>query len=296
MLVTPPFTAADFLRAVPQAFMLDENRPQVRARSRASALSSCAREQGYMMANVPKSNEQVEDPERFDIPLASEEGRHYEDLSIAVIRSMGYDVVDRQIELPEDYPVSGHPDGRLIGVTDEAKASVSGGVWGFEHKHFGRYEYQKIYKQGLMAAAPEIVAQMSLYGDALGWDFCLLCIVGKDASSNKGDARQNRNVKDKSKMWVGEDWNAKVQIFAVDLHPLKDTMVPRLKLRANWFNSYMAAEGGREALADGLYPEYDPFPGAKGIAFPCSYCEWLTKCQETGMTGVQAPALPFKRT
>jgi hypothetical protein len=293
MLIQPPFTAEDYLRAVPEAFMLPENRPQVRARTRASALAACARQQGYMMLNVPRTDSQADDPERLDIPLAAEEGRHFEDLSVDVLKHMGFEVTNRQIELPEDYPVSGHPDGELVHERLEGK-------WGFEHKHFGRYEYQKIYKQGLMAAAPEIVSQVSLYGDALGWDYVLILIVGKDASSNKGDARQNRNVKDRSRLWVGEDWNAKVQVFALDLRPLKESLVPRLHMRAKWLEEHISkatAEGlAAETIGDGLYPEYDPYPGPKGIAFPCSYCEWLQRCQKVGLDGTLAPALPFTRT
>jgi hypothetical protein len=142
-----PFTAEEFIDAAYELEM-DINKTQVHHRPRASGLASCAREQGYSYSGTPESNPQRDDPRRAPGVLTTEQGRHVEDLTCEIIDHMpqGLTVVDRQIELPVDYPVSGHPDGRL-----QPKAGgpmPDGLVWGFEHKHLGRFSYMKTFKLG----------------------------------------------------------------------------------------------------------------------------------------------------
>jgi len=288
--IAPPFSVQDFLDAAQEAFQLPENAPQERSKPRASAISGCARENAYMMTNTPKSNDNALDPSRQDMVLTTEQGRMYEDISVKVIEEMGLAVVDRQLSLPDDYPVTGHPDGRLE-FPPQFSFDPHEKVWGFEHKHFGRYQYQQIYKRGLESAAPEILVQTSLYGDALGWDNCVVVIVGQDASSNRGDATSNLRVKNPSSRWVRDDWHPKVQIYGVDVKAIGRTLLPRVKSRAQWLSDWKT-----KALAPStVMREYNPDPDEQGkVQFPCSYCEWRDVCREDGAGGDPAPALPFK--
>lgn len=285
-----PFTAEDFLQAAQGAFMLPENLPQERSRPRASAIAGCARENAYMMANTPKSNDNADNPERWDMILTTEQGRMFEDISVKVIEEMGLAVADRQLSLPDDYPVSGHPDGRLV-FPEQFSFDPHGKVWGFEHKHFGRYQYQQIYKRGLESAAPEILVQTSLYGDALGWDHCLVLIVGQDGSSNRGDATANSRVKNPANRWVREDWNPKVQVYPVDTKMVGDRLLGRVKARAKWLSKWKE----QDAEPSNVAREYNPDPDDRGkVEFPCSYCEWRDRCRADGAGGDPAPGLPFK--
>lgn len=220
-----------------------------------------------------------------------------EDLSVKVIDYMGLRVVDRQVELPPDYPVSGHPDGRLDGVTD-------GLIWGFEHKHLGRYAYEKILKEGLFKAEPHYILQTGLYGDALGWDASLFLIMAQDSSSVRGDMTANLRAKNPAHRWaVYPDLHPKVQVIAVDLRPIKHGLVPLGLERAKWLSDWKRESGDPADVAREYDPETledkwvaDGEGGRKEVQrpkFPCSYCPYLTKCLEDGAGGKMAPTLPW---
>ena len=240
------------------------------------------------MANVPKTNPQS--GEHPEAAFTQEQGRVVEDITCAALEKLGYPVVGRQVVLPDDYFVTGHIDGM---IADESYQAGDEPKLGFEHKHFGRYQYIEIFKRGLEDAAPELISQISLYGDALGWDSCLVVITSQDASGIKGERTQALRAKDKVKKdgtpykvqeWaLRDDFNAKVQIFEVDLAPYKKTLVPLLRERAEW----LSKEGRNNPAM--VLREHNPWQDN----FPCGYCEWKTQCLSDGTGEMEAPILPW---
>ena len=112
-----PFISPDGTRALVielvtdgavQRGRLPENEPQRHPKPRVSSISRDAREIAYMMANTPIST-----PSRGDLSLSAEQGRMMEDVSIEALEERGLYVVNRQIQLPDSYPFTGHPDGEL---------------------------------------------------------------------------------------------------------------------------------------------------------------------------------------
>lgn len=296
MEITPLFTAEDFLRAARGLDNLPENAPQARSKPRASAIGACARQNAYMMLNTPVTNEGSDDS-----VLTAEQGRMFEDISVEVVRNLGYEVVDRQLALPDDYPLSGHPDGRLVPIEGDIEAwEKRNGRWGFEHKHLGRWAYETVWKKGLQRAEPAYVAQTTMYADALGWDKVLYVIVAQDASSTRGDATANLRAKRPSMRWATiNGWNPKVQVVALDCAALKHGLGKRLKQRAEWLSKVEAAaevkrEYNPEQLSHANYgTENGQVVKTMGPEFPCSYCEWYDRCIKDGSGGREAPALPF---
>lgn len=297
-MLTPPFTADDFLSVVGQAFALPENEVREYAKPRASSLASCARQQAYAMAGTEHDEIGVEGSARqIDGALTAEQGRMFEDLSVRVIEEMGFSVVDRQLALPDDYPVTGHPDGRLYEGGD-------GLVWGFEHKHLGRYSYEKILKEGLLAAEPGFILQSGLYGDALGWDAALFVVVAQDSSAVRGDITANLRAKNPDRRWsVYPGINPKVNIVPVDLRPVKHGLIPLAHERAEWLTDWKRRSGKPADVAR----EFDPtITEEKWIAdgeggrvtvdrapFPCGWCPYYAKCLADGPGGQAAPPLPW---
>lgn len=297
------FSVEEFLTASRGAFELPENARQKREKPRASGIVNCARQVAWYMADVEATDES-----HPDTTLTTEGGRMYEDISIKVLEQMGIEVVDRQVSLPDDYPVTGHPDGKLIQLVPESildRRNPGGLVWGFEHKFLGRWGYEHLFQQGLEASKPEYICQTALYGDALGWDKALFVIVSQDASSTRSDARNNLKAKNPARRWAHDpDWNPKVQLHEVDIRPLKSTLIPGLHARANWLSAVV--EEHDEEAGEATAREYDPtVTKEKAYAvdgeilwheepeFPCSYCPFLQRCLEVGQQGDFAPTLPF---
>lgn len=251
---SPEFTEFQLLQAVHHAFQLPENAPQVRSKPRASGLTSDAREVAYSMANVPKSNPHSEQPDRVDMAFTQEQGRLAEEITIGALAQLGWPVTDRQIELPADYFVTGHPDG-IIGYHTL-----------FEHKLYGRFAYKDLARDGIWGSkGRDILAQAALYGDALGLDDVLIVVASQDASSIRLEFRQaafrNKGI------------NPKVQLFRVDMADLRP-LIPQLKARAEFFIDWMATDGDPSHVAW----EHDP----NRDAFPWSYSEWRSRAIADG--------------
>lgn len=288
--IKAPFTVKDYIRA---SFSLElpENAPQTRVKPRVSGILDCARLQGYSMSNTPRSNPEEENFGRNHQNVTNEIHREAEDVSVAIIQELGYIVADRQIELSEDYPLTGHPDGRLVRKDDaywnyndpeDKRVYYTDGkledglVWGFEHKVIGYLRFVDIFRDGLFKAKPEYIAQSLLYGDALGWDAVLFVVLADDAAATKG--QRTKNAK---QPWASrEDWNPKVQLIPVDLRPLKP-LVPLLHKRA---------EGIAAAIAQGKLIQRE-HSGTK--VFPCGYCDWQDRCNIDGNDGVEVEKGPF---
>lgn len=306
----PLFTREDMFRAANRSFMLPENEKQARDKPRASGIASCARQIAYMMANVPETNQGA-----VDSIITTEQGRIMEDLSVELINELGFQVINRQITLPADYPLTGHPDGEIVhnyfyNAHSEPKEmydllDANGLKWGFEHKHLGRWAYEAVFKRGLEAAEPVYLAQAVAYGDALNWDAVMWVIMAQDASSTRSDATNNLKAKNPAVRWaISPDWNPKYQVFAMDLRPYKQTLAKRIRMRAEWFTKYVT-EGKNP---DEVIREYDPDTTDKntftpredgtvertvGPGFPCSHCEWLDRCVAAGQGKFGAPELPM---
>ena len=209
-----------------------------------------------------------------DMVLTQEEGRAWEELAVGVLESMGRVVVDRQVELPPEYFVTGHPDGRF----EQGSGSTDPTV-GVEFKHLGRWAFEKILKDGFEDAKPDYVLQATLYGHSLGWDEVFWMVASQDASSIKSDMRINREAKNPAVRWA-QDQNPKLFFHQLDLHPLYSTLIPIAKKRAEWLSA------NKNTLIE---REYDPTRGK----FPCTYCPYLERCLKDGPGGQRAPRLPF---
>lgn len=318
-MLTPPFTVDQFLGVVGETFSLPENEVREHDRPRASSLGACARQQAYMMAGVEPDPVGVEGSARqTDQELTAEQGRMFEELSVRVIERLGLHVVDRQIALPDDYPVSGHPDGRLdkwgtgwpaidawqaAGEPDR-RVLDDGLVWGFEHKHLGRYAYEDGLKKGFEAAHNGYVLQSALYGDALGWDASLFVVVAQDSSAVRGDLTANLRAKNPAVRWsVQPGIHPKLTLATLDIRPLKNGLVPVAHQRAKWLSNWKRTNGYPKDVAR----EFDPtiteekwVPDGEGdrklvdvAPFPCGYCPFLSFCLEDGPGGKSAPRLPW---
>jgi hypothetical protein len=288
-----PFTADEFIDAA-YSLELDVNKTQVHTRARASGLGSCARQQAYSFAGVPESDPQRKDPERAQGILTTEGGRHVEDLTCEIIQHLphGLTVVDRQIELPVDYPVSGHPDGRLHwGDENSARTLQDGLVWGFEHKHLGRFSYMKTFKLGFEAANAGYMTQLVPYGHALGWDKATVMVLGQDASGNNFEYNNSHYAKKRTpaNAWaLRDDWNAKVQLFHIDLRPWYG-FIPQLHDRARQLATVVTEQGPAAVRREG-----------DGIArtqqgkraFPCGYCDYVSVCNMDGNGTVGIVPIP----
>ncbi len=323
-MLTPPFVTADYLAVVGKTFAMDVNAVREHSKPRASSLGSCARQQAYMMAGTVHDDlgSHEASARAIDGELTAEQGRMFEDLSVKVIEQMGLRVVDRQlcighekctpqsIQGPVDYPVSGHPDGRLardIGPMGQPMVDRIGEdelIWGWEHKHLGRYAYEKILKEGLMKAEPVFIMQGGMYAHALGWDADLFTIVAQDSASVRGDMTANLRAKNPAVRWATMPGiNPKVNIIPIDMRPVKHGLVPMGLNRALWLSKWKTDSGDPKDVAR----EYDPtVREMKWVAdgeggrteverapFPCGWCPYLAKCLDAGSGGKAAPALPW---
>lgn len=330
-----PIDREAFLGAVSPTFALPANVIKPRDKPRASGLADCARSQAYYMTGLAQG---APNPAQSDLPLTQEQGRMFEDITAAVIANtptksgrpvevhmrqvcIGHEIcTPDSIQGPLDFFVTGHPDGEFwhpdVLVSDPSLAQADQGdpnlrrlddglIWGFEHKHLGRYGYTKAPKAGVFDAAyPEYLLQGLLYGAALGWDAVLVFVTSQDASAVRGDATANLRAKKPARRWATEGfWHAKVMLhtFSIaDYKPLYDMA----KTRAGWLAKWKAEDGDPTHVMR----EYSPENNVKdvwmvdedgqptktsGPDFPCSYCPYLARCLEDGQSGVAAPQLPF---
>jgi hypothetical protein len=286
-----PFTAEQFVDAA-YSLELDINKTQTHARARASGLGACAREQGYSYSGTPESNPQRADPRRAPGVLTTEQGRHVEDLSCGIIDHLpqGLTVVDRQIEVPPFYPVSGHPDGRLQStrVGSGHHTLEDGLVWGFEHKHLGRFSYMKTFKLGWEAANAGYMTQLIMYGKALGWDKATVLVLAQDASGTQfeyNNSHYAKKITDNNKWAQRTDWHPKVQLFHVDLRPWYG-FFPQLTQRGDQIMKVTREQGPAAIRREGdgvSHAMFERDPGGKGKpVFPCGYCSWVDRCNLYG--------------
>ena len=209
------------------------------------------------MVNAP-----VTDPSDLVQAFTNEQNRYLEDVTCTILANLGHEVTDRQISLPDDYPVTGHPDG----------AFANG--WGFEHKVLGYYSFMQVYKNGLFTEKPGYVTQAALYGDALGWDKTQFVILAGDHTKLRSDMNRSRTP-------ARDDWHPKIQLPVIDNRQLAP-LVPQMHARATGLSS--AAESGTMVERE--------FSGTD--RFPCDYCEFKTRCNQDGDGGVVVMENPLK--
>ena len=213
-----------------------------------------------------------------DGSLTTEQGRIMEDMSVELVRLASQDrlvVANRQIELPEGFPMTGHPDGQVvprelahwddrcavcgddpvdsvpctparnghvykaIGWVAPLDATVDGLVTGFEHKHLGRWGFTEIFKQGFAESEPGYYAQTLAYGDALNWDRVMVVVLGQDSSSVQGDYNINLGAKNPKVRWSTKPgWHPKLQIVNVDLGSTVNYQ-KRLRFRAEQLTKWL---------------------------------------------------------
>lgn len=278
--LAPPLSNLEILRGVHRAYGLPENEVQERSKPRASSIMGDAREIAYQMAGVPYSDPFIDNDARVDGAYTQEQGRLAEDITCDAIAASGkVKVINRQIALPEDYFVTGHPDGELAFFDGEEyhPYDVNGLKWGFEHKMLGRFQVKGIAREGLFGGFPEVIAQTLLYGYALGWDAAYIVIGAQDASSMRLELRgKNANP---------NGLHPKLNVWAVDLRPLYPEHIPFLKARADWL---------ADTMAGGTAPEYvaveakDP----AGI-FPWGYSEYQSLAKSDPPGKLVAPKVPL---
>lgn len=295
-----PITPQAILRGVTGPSLV-ENETHVATRPRVSSVASCARKTLYDMHGIEESHDWGRDEAAF----TQEQGRLAEDITISGIDASGLvRVVNRQVELNDASPATGHPDGELEfrAYPDEGPhpdddpgsyevpgwydCDDNGRKWGFEHKHFGDYGFSQILKGGLFEGASSTITQVVLYGAARGWDACLVAITSQDASVVRRTMKQNRDAKKPKVRWTDDldpnNSSPKLLLFAVDLRPLYKTLLPILDGRAA-----ALAEAARELSPCDIVPEGEPFwqededpKVANGSGFPCSYCEHWKDCTD----------------
>ena len=296
-MLTPPLTAAQLMGAARDAFMLPENRPRPHPKPRASGIGSCARQQAYSMAGVEVNNggNNAGNP---DGEITTEQGRIVDaEITQKLIVANGLQVVNTQISLPDEFPMTGHPDGEL-GVLDGLK-------WGYEHKQLGRWAYETVFKKGFEEGEPAYLCQTVSYGMALGWDAVYIVCMAQDASSTRSDARQNLSSKNPKVRWANNpDWNPKYQVYGLDLRQYYPTLGQRLIQRAEWLTDWYNNDGNPANVAREANPEStardEYVVDAKGDItrvpsppFPCGWCPWMAACLADGNGGKSAPELPF---
>lgn len=254
-----PFTIYDVLHGVHRMNQRPENVISQHDKPRASGLAFDAREVAYYMAGIPLSNPHAFNEERMDGAMTAEQGRIFEDLLVGAIENMDlpdkYVVEDRQISLPEDYFVTGHPDGRI-------------GRYLFESKLYGRFAYKEIARQGIWGAkGRDVLAQCAMYCDALDLDGAYIFITSQDASSMRYELRNS-------------DHHPKMMIFSVDRSKLQP-LIPQLKLRAEWFTNWKKYDGNPANVS------WESEPNPK--KWPWSYSEYIDRAIVDGPGTKQAP-------
>lgn len=282
---------------------LDANHTGARAKVRASALSSCAREQAYMLAGTPKSDPQRDDLNRVTQQYANEQGRQAEELSFTAIenqpgRKVKLMVVGRQREVPSKFPFTGHPDGELAWYyADEVWEDLPESVQaerrfftaemfgregtvpfrvGVEHKDPGVNSFGNVLRGGVAGGKPEWLLQGTLYGEAFDWDYLLVITIALDATAVKSPKMGMLKL-------LNDMLHAKGHFELHDLRELRAAYYPRLKRRAVALNKF-AASGADPAEVEREY--------SGSVGFPCGYCEWQSRCKLDGAGTVKMPEVP----
>ena len=290
-----------------EAFMLPMNVNRPHDKPRASGIGSCARQQGYSMAGAATTNE----PGGPDNDLTTEQGRIVdEQVTQRLFVPHGIKVVNSQISLPDDFPMTGHPDGELAFLEDEHEGGwrerdVNNVKWGYEHKNLGRWAYETVLKQGFEMGEPGYLCQTVTYGMGLGWDAAYVVCLSQDASSVRSDMRINLKSKNPKVRWANDPMlHPKLMTYGIDLHKYYGTLGKRLIQRAEWLTewyhetrepSHIAREANPEALTRDSYVALPngEVERTEGPEFPCSWCPWLAQCLKDGNGGDRAPELPF---
>lgn len=289
-----PVTAEQLMQGARQAFLLPENVHHPHPKPRASGIASCARQQAYSMAATDVSN-----PSGNESDLTTEQGRIVDaGVTQRLFEPHGITVVNTQISLPPEFPMTGHPDGELEGNTDGLK-------WGYEHKNLGRWAYETVFKKGFEQGEPGYLCQTISYGMALEWDAAYVVCLAQDASSTNSDARTNLKAKNPQERWANKpNWNPKLLVYGVDLRPYYPSLGKRLLQRAEWLTSWWTDNRDPSQVAREADPtnterdEYTVQPDGEiirssGPDFPCGWCPWLDRCLVDGAGGKPAPELPF---
>lgn len=289
-----PFTELEFFQAVHDRYAeaRPANVPQERDKPRISGITDDARVIAYTMANAPKSNPSRERPDRVYDSFTTEEGRIAEDISAAGLSQMGLPLAGRQMcigheacdgesqaVLP-DYPLTGHPDGEF-----SASDLWPGLRVGWEHKHFGRFTYKELARDGIWTPkGASVLAQGALYGHAMGWDRVLIMVISQDASSTRFEFKQK---------WArGLDLHPKGQFWLVDMEELLP-LVDRLHERARWFSDYYRSGGDPGAVKWETPCPADWRDATATNVFPWGYTEYEDRAVEDGEGHIEAPpALP----
>lgn len=264
--MTLDFDVYDVFHGVHRAFQLPENQVQKRDKPRASGLTSDAREIAYMMAGTKPSNPHATNPDRMDGAMTAEQGRVMEDVLVAAIENMDlpngkrYKVENRQLSLPESYFVTGHPDGTI-------------GNYLWECKHFGRFAYKEIARDGIWGEkGRDVLAQAALYVDALDLDGALITISSQDASSMRMELR--------TKAFLNKGIHPKLMMYTIDRTQLQP-LIPHLKERAEWFINWMANDGNPANV------NWESEPNRN--KFPWSYSEFVDRAIADGEGLTTAP-------
>jgi hypothetical protein len=315
MSLIPPYDTAAFLKAANDpAFVLPENERRIRTKPRASGLMSCARQQVYEMLAVPYTDIMKE-----DAVITQELGRMSEDYTTRVVPKIdsplvelpweSLAVVDRQVSLPEDYFVTGHPDGRLTqrkffypNAPEEggrrnvyADTTADGLRWGWEHKLYGAYSYKEALLGNAVTGTAGAFGQGLIYGDALGWDAVLIHVMAADAALVRGEmthalkyaktgkSPETRRVnQEKVDKFRGK--NPKVEVKHVDLRPYKDAFIPDFRARAEALTETVEIGCDPDTVRRERDPDQHPL---------CGYCPFKTRCVEAGQGSLIVPESPI---
>jgi hypothetical protein len=315
-----------FFRAVHTApeLQLEENDGSRALRPRASAIGNCAREVGYLMAKVPKSNPQYEDLKQVTQQYANEQGRIAEDLSFIALRNqqgmplrvqvISWDLEDpgQQGSVSDKHPMSGHFDGTLVWLEEgeepfkpgddipEERFFFSPSMFGregdekfrvgVEHKHPGVNTYGRIAKSTVVAERPGWVYQAIVYGEDQQWDFVLLIDVALDATAI-------RSPKMGYLKHIPDPLEHKGRFDLMDLRELRAAFWKPLRKRARALSKAVWPEGRIDPDED----EKAAWARAGSIRreqsgtanFPCGWCEWRDRCNIDGDGEVVIPAAPL---
>ena len=206
-----------------------------------------------------------------------------------VLKDLVFEEVARDLLRPAGITHAGDGSGRLYYGGGWDNGAINELVWGFEHKHLGRFQYTRIVDKGLYGGFPDIIAQMLLYGSALGWDACMAVIMSQDASGIRTEyTRASKERKEKLAANLG--YNPKLMVFGIDLRPLYKTLLPALEARAQWFIDWKRDDG------DPLSVQIEAAPSkVNPKAFPWGWSEYVSRAMRDGQSGFAAPPTPLVR-
>lgn len=260
----------------------NHEQPRVSAKPRASSLASCARQQVYAMRGVQPTN-----PMPPDAVLTAEQGRHMELLIEQGLARLGYVVDGQQGELPDDYPVTGHPDGILYKGDESGLHPLAL----LEQKHLGQWSYLRILQHGLYSASPGYYIQALMYADSLGLDNVVFVITAQDASAVRTQLTQMKRYATEGKTEATRAKNA----WAMDV-PASAAKMQIIEYsvddnRALIMEAHQRAKVLADVAGNSLHVqrEFDPLSDN----FPCNYCDWKDACMKEPSDGAVVPKMRF---